>query len=83
MKVIDVRTGVEVQIGDTVRYGDGEALTLLDVDVSWLSATATVNRTYRNFETGELVVNMNEQIPLQVRWMHPAFMFQKVAFIPS
>jgi hypothetical protein len=83
MKVIDTRTGGEVKVGDTVRYGEDEAFTLLDVDESLFSATATINRTFRHFQTGELVVNLNEQIPLEVRFFHPAFFLQKVAFIPS
>lgn len=116
MRVIDARSGNEMVIGQTVEYGDGEKLTLVDVDAGLFSATAVVEHTYRDFtkerreptgETSEMVgiwadgqrevaysptfrviekeplVTRKAQIPLAVRWTHPRFFLQHVAFIPS
>ena len=48
MKVIDARTGTDIEVGQTVEYGDGEKLTLIDVEPGLLSASAFVERTYRD-----------------------------------
>ena len=71
-----------MKIGDTVRYPDGEFLTLLDVDEGLLSANAVVVRgVLANGGSGVDVGRV--QIPLTVRFMHPGFLFQRVGFIPS
>lgn len=84
MRVIDARSGKEMTIGDTVRWGGGEELTLLDVDEGLFSANAVVRETIKDFsKMGNPLVTLQRQIPLAVRFMHPSFLFQKVAFIPS
>lgn len=87
MRVIDARSGQDMTIGATVRYGGGEQLTLLDIDEGLVSATAYVERVYLDFSKevgGEApLITDRRQIPLQVRFTHPSFFLQKVAFIPS
>jgi hypothetical protein len=82
MRVIDARSGKEMRIGDVVTYGEGEKLRLLDIDEGLLSANAVVENTYLDIRTNKLVTQRS-QIPLTVRFMHPGFLFQRVAFIPS
>jgi hypothetical protein len=65
-----------------MRYPGGESIKLLDIDEGLLSASAFVERTYQHFVTGKLVTD-RQQIPLAVRFTHPGFFLQKVAFIPS
>lgn len=48
MRVIDSRSGKELAVGDTVQWGDGERLTLVDVDTGVLSASAFVDMIVRD-----------------------------------
>jgi hypothetical protein len=95
MRVIDARTGKELRLGDSVEYGAGERLTLIDIDEGLFSANAFVEWTLRDYSEcrplDELaqrrrvppLTTVRRQIPLQVRFTHPRFFLQKVAFIPS
>lgn len=103
MKVIDARSGREVKIGDTIDWGDGEKITLLDVYPGLFSASALVRITYRDDSKAELapigrdgegfrrvrvvkpgpLVTSTREEPLTVKWLHPNYMFQHVAFINS
>lgn len=88
MKVIDARSGREMRIGDTVEYGDGERLRLIDVDSGLFSASAVIETTYRDHGTRVEVgrpplITRRAQVPMPVHWLHPRFLFQHVAFIPS
>jgi len=93
VKVIDARQGGEVQIGQTVKYPpmgptfgidgivpgtggepDSSSYTLLGVDEHLLSAEATI----QFLESGEI-----QTVSLVVRYLHPGFFLQKVAFVPS
>ena len=65
-------------IGMKVDYGDGESLRLVDVEPGLFSASAFVEMSYRDHST-----TLMRQIPLQVRWMHPKYFLQHVAFIQS
>ena len=82
MRVIDARSGEEVVLGATIQYPDGETLKLLDIDEGLLSATAFVERHFKNFVTGQWMSDRT-QIPLVVQFFHPRFFLRKVAFIPS
>ena len=86
MKIIDARLGDEVQVGVSVIYSNivewpsGEDLgpdpgnyTLLEVEENFLSAYGTFRRS-DGFEY---------RIELPVRFLHPRFFLQKVAFVPS
>lgn len=81
MRVIDARSGEEMTVGKTVNYGDEENLTLLAVRPGLLTARALVRTRTRHFDgalrEGETWVD------LAVRYTHPAFFAQHVAFIPS
>ena len=87
MKVIDARSGTEMHIGDIVDHGDGESITLLDVKPGWLSAAARVrlvkNDTMMRAGDSWHPVTNTFWMPLQVRWTHPRFFLQHVAFLAS
>lgn len=76
MKVIDAYTGQEVLVGQTIPTPGGGTMTLVDIDVGLFSASATAD-----FKEGARVTR--RIFPLQVRWTHPRFFLQHVAFIPS
>lgn len=86
MKVIDARSGTEMHVGDTVDWGDGESITLLEVKPGWLSASAHVRRVGARdmlFNGAWQPVTNTFWTPLQVRWTHPRFFLRHVAFLPS
>lgn len=85
MRVIDARSGQDMKIGETVRYGGGEWLRLIDVDEGLLSANATIEHCYRDYGRGVDAgfVTSRAIVPLAVRFLHPSFFLQRVAFIPS
>lgn len=88
MRVIDSRSGNEVVIGDRVSYGDGEAVTLLDVRPGILSARARVRVEMRDLDDEAAglpsrLVAREAWVDLHVRWMHPEHRMQWVAFLPS
>lgn len=82
MRVIDARSGRELKVGDIVDWGDGERLTLIDVEPGWFSASAVIETVERDLDAQRLVTR-RMQVPLQVRFTHPAFFLQHVAFINS
>ncbi len=82
MKIIDARSGEVMTPGKTVEYGDGESVTLEEVDDRILSARALLQTVHRDPYTNELV-RQRQWVPLRVRFLHPAFMFQRIGFIPS
>lgn len=97
MKVIDARSGREVLLGERIDYGDGEWIRLVDVDPGLFSASAVVETCFVDHskssfagtrgslevvEKGPLV-QMTQQVPLIVRWFHPRFFGQHVAFLPT
>ncbi len=84
MKIIDARSGKVVTPGQVVTYGDGEKLKLLEVDEGLFSARALIETTHRDFgQADRPLVSDRQWVQLAVRFTHPAFLFQHVAFIPS
>lgn len=99
MRVIDTRTGADLAVGTPVAHGDGESVTLLVVEPGILSARALVRSVYRDMsridtdmvdpmtgaiDTAQLpLVTSESWVDLTVRWTHPAFFLQHVAFLPS
>lgn len=97
MKIIDARSGEVMTPGKTVTYGtSGEKLRVIDVDEGLFSAHALIETTYRDYSrTGERasdqgatrdrdpLVTTTRWVALTVRFMHPSYMFERVAFIPS
>lgn len=76
MRVIDAFTGAEVVIGQTIPTPEGGTMTLVDIDAGLFSASATAD-----FRQGSKTIR--RVFPLAVRWTHPRFFLQHVAFIPS
>jgi len=74
MRVIDARTGAEVREGSRLAHEPGWTYEILRIHPGILKASATV----RHLESGKV----SEQ-PLAVRWTHPSFFLQHVAFVPS
>lgn len=95
MKIIDARSGQEMTIGQTISYTDGESVTLLEVEPGILQARARARTVHRDMtklqSAGFGVIDMSklplitqeQWVPLTVRWTHPAFFLQHVAFFPS
>lgn len=84
MKVIDARSGKEMKLGERVNYPEGEWMRLIDVEPGLFSATATVQTCMRDeSKPSRPLAIMTQQVPLTVRWMHPRFFLQHVAFLPS
>lgn len=82
MKVIDSRSGIELQVGQTVRYPGGEWLRLDGYQAGFFQGRATITSTLLEPTSGRLVT-ATQIVPLVVRWTHPGFFLQHVAFIPS
>jgi hypothetical protein len=83
MRIIDCRSGQDhIAVGDVVKYPvtngfDGEPLPaewwqLLEIRDRWLWASVRILTPH-----GEQIV------PISVRFMHPAFTFQRIGFFPS
>jgi len=85
MRVIDARSGKDVQVGDVIDYGVTPAIVggqrewwkLLDVKDHVFTAQALVE-----YHQGD-GTTWTRWSPLTVRFTHPAFMFQRVAFVPT
>jgi hypothetical protein len=74
VRFIDARSGDDLRVGSQIRYPDGEGYDVVGLTASWLRAAAVV----KELPTGQVRV-----VPLQVRYLHPAFLLQAVAFFPS
>lgn len=87
VKIVDARSGEVVEPGKTVAYGGGEKLRVIVVDEQGLfRAKALVETTHRDYSRAgqePALVTTTQWVPLAVRFMHPAYPFERVAFIPS
>ena len=87
MKIIDARSGEVMRPGKTVTYGGGEKLRVVVVDEQGLfRAQALIESTHRDYSKSvreACLVTTTRWVPLSVRFMHPAYLFERVAFIPS
>lgn len=72
MRVIDAFTGKDVCVGDSLVGPNGKTWTLVGLDDRWLRVTARI-------ETEGHI----HEVPLQVRFFHPLFFMQRIAFVPS
>ena len=79
MKLIDAHTGDAVNLGDRVRLPGGGFYQVINVRTGIFSASMTALVT----EHGSTKGHFEYDIPLTVRWTHPNFMFQHVAFVRS
>ena len=78
MKIIDSRSGAVMTPGKIVVYGGGEKIRVVDVDEGLFSARALIATTRR-----DPLVTSHQWVRLDVRFMHPSYLFERVAFIPS
>lgn len=78
IRVIDARSGDDVTIGQTVTYPEGSGWTLLSVRDRFFTAVAHV-RSW----TAEKTDTYEQDVPIAVRFLHPAFFLQRVGFFPS
>ena len=70
-----------MRLDERIDYPDGESVTLLEIRPGFLTAEARSRSVHRNLE-GRLVT-IEAWVPLAVRWTHPRFFLQHVAFFPS
>ena len=78
LKIIDARSGREnIRAGDVVTYPDGEWWSIERVVDRFFTATAYVH----DHTTGS--GGAAKPVPLGVRFTHPSFFLQRVAFFPS
>ena len=96
VKIIDARSGEVMTPGKIVSYGGGEKLRVIDVEQGLFRARALIETTLRDYSRTESrpsdqgavrdrepLVTSQQWVRLTVRFMHPAYMFERVAFIPS
>ena len=82
--------------GKIVSYGGGEKIRVIDVEEGLFSARALIETTYRDDSRTEhrssdhgarlnrnSLVTSQQWVALDVRFLHPSYLFQRVAFIPS
>jgi hypothetical protein len=77
MRVIDARSGRDVKVGDVVRYGDDDWWEMIDVAHGLTWANAMVVGVMHGERFGPT------WLPLKVRFTHPGFFLQRVAFAPT
>lgn len=82
MRIIDARSGLTAYPGGRIDHGGGESIELHEVEPGLLHARARITSKSRNPMTGQLST-WSGWVPLRVRWMHPSFRFQHVAFLPT
>lgn len=77
MRVIDAHSGREVQVGDTI------GIPAPDTKNAWFKVMEIERGILRARIRGISNVPTldNTWLPLQVRWTHPSFFLQHVAFI--
>ena len=91
MKLVDARSGQTFNVPALgkrvlaspikIQYGDGEFTQIDAVDIGFLTAKALTTVASKDY-TGKLST-WTGWSPLSVRYTHPGFPLQKVAFIPS
>jgi hypothetical protein len=73
MRVIDARSGREVSINERVTYPDGEWWHLRDAFPEGFFTAVAYVETPRGFA----------RVRMPIRYTHPSFFLQRVAFFPS
>lgn len=82
MRIIDARSGKDLIPGCRVSYSDGESVTLLSATPGIFSTKLTADVVRPNHLTGELEPQ-RIALKVPVRYTHPSFFLQPVAFWPS
>jgi hypothetical protein len=85
VKIIDARSGEVMTPGKVVAYGGGEKLRVVTIDQGGLfKARALIESTFRDYsKDGNALVTTSQWVPLSIRFLHPSYPFERVAFIPS
>jgi hypothetical protein len=90
MKIIDARSGQQIVVGQFIDYGDGEGVTLIAFKAGIFSARMRVRSTYRDHskwtpgsDVAPPLVTTEQWVEGPVRYVHPEFPWQRVAFLPS
>ncbi|HEY4266767.1 MAG TPA: hypothetical protein VGM94_01115 [Galbitalea sp.] len=84
MRIVDSRSGEDLAIGKTISYPDGESITLLDFRPRLFMARMRVRSVERDYSKPGYPLHTVEQwVDGPIRWFHPAFAGQRVAFFPS
>lgn len=82
MKIIDARTGTEMKVGRKLVYPDGTTVTIIKADFGLFKWKMYLMSTWIDLATGnEVGEDGHGEGPM--RYLHPGFMFQRVAFFPS
>lgn len=76
MKIIDAHSGHEIVVNVPFTSITGEAIRIVEIKDGLFSTVATILREGSEGAS-------YQTIPLIVRWLHPSFIFQRVAFFPS
>jgi len=71
--------------GKVVVYGGGEKLRVVTVDEGGLfKARALIESTFRDYsKDGNPLMTLSQWVPLSIRFFHPQYPLERVAFIPS
>ncbi len=83
MKVVDARSGDVLSVGSIVRYPDGETLRLDAVYEGLLVSRAMISTLRRELGGAGRLLADTRVVDLRVRYLHPAFLLQKVGFIEN
>ena len=74
MRIIDAQSGQDVHEGSILNLSPGYTYKILKIKPGLLRAKAVV----QHVELDKVL-----ELPLVVRWTHPNFFMQRVAFVPS
>jgi hypothetical protein len=83
MRVIDARSGKTVQIGETIEWRTGWCETHGPTWIRLLNVRPDVFRASAVIQRGDRSRSETVEIPLVVRWLHPSYFLQHVAFLPT
>lgn len=81
MKVIDARSGEVLTLGVPVAWNQQEWIRLDRVEPGLLKARAVI--TTKEANRHGIMLRRTREVDLQVRWTHPRYFLQHVAFVPS
>lgn len=76
MRIIDARSGSDVAVGSMVNYGRGVWWKMLDLKKGLFTAHALI-------ENHDADKTWTQWVPLQIRFTHPRFFLQRIAFVPT
>jgi len=81
--VVDARSGRQMQPGQAVTYPDGDYLILRSFKRTGLFSAVAEIEHYDPGIAAHRPNTFHGSVPLVVRFLHPAYLFRWVGFIPS